>query len=90
MIMGAYLISLVNIIFLLLTVLIIAKVLLSYFVDPYQPIRIWIDRLVEPMLRPIRRVVPPVGMVDLSPIILIVIVQIVGRLIISILATVFH
>ncbi len=88
--MGAYLISLVNIIFLLLTVLIIAKVLLSYFVDPYQPIRIWIDRLVEPMLRPIRRVVPPVGMVDLSPIILIVIVQIVGRLIISILSMVFH
>jgi YggT family protein len=38
----------------------------------------WVDRLVEPMLAPIRRVVPLVGMFDFSPIILMVLIQLIG------------
>jgi YggT family protein len=88
--MAALIINIINFILLAVTVIIIAKVVLSYFMDPYQPVRLFIDRLVDPMLRPIQRIIPPVGGLDLSPLVLLVIVEILGRLIISTLATVLH
>jgi YggT family protein len=88
--MVGYIYTIINIIIQLITVLVIVKVFLSYFMDPFHPVRLWIDRLVEPMLRPIRRVIPPIGMLDISPIILIVIIQIVGRILLSLFSTVFH
>jgi YggT family protein len=85
-----YLSNIVNFIVQLITLLVIIKVFLSYFMSPYHPVRLIIDRVVEPMLRPIRRVIPPIGMLDISPLVLIVIIQILGRLIITILASVVH
>lgn len=82
--------NLINIIVQLITLLVIIKVFLSYFMSPYHPVRLNIDRVVDPMLRPIRRVISPVGMLDLSPIVLIVTVQILGRVINSILISVIH
>lgn len=40
-----------------------------------------IDRIVEPMLRPIRQVLPYMGGIDISPMILIFILLIIDRLI---------
>ena len=60
--------------------IVIASILLSYFMDPYHPVRQGVDNLVKPLLDPIRRVVPPVGMLDFSPLILIVLVQVVSNL----------
>ncbi len=48
--------------------LVIISVILSYFMDPFHPLRRGIDNIVEPMLNPIRRVVPPMGGFDFSPI----------------------
>jgi YggT family protein len=69
----------------LLVVLVIVSVILSYFMDPYQPVRRSIDSVVEPMLAPIRRIVPLIGMLDFSPIILIILIQILSNLIIRFL-----
>jgi YggT family protein len=55
--------------------------------DPYHPIRRGLDRIVEPMLSPIRRVVPLVGMLDFSPLVLIILIQILGGLLIRLLIT---
>jgi YggT family protein len=55
--------------------------------DPYHPIRRAIDSVVEPMLAPIRRIVPLVGMLDFSPIILIILIQVLSNLIIRFLIT---
>ncbi len=60
--------------------LVIAHVVLSWFMQPYHPIRVAIDRLVLPLLNPIRRVIPPIGMIDISPIILIILVQLIAWL----------
>ena len=68
-----------------LYLLILVKVILSYFMDPFHPIRQSIDRLIEPMLRPIRQVVPSFGRFDLSPLILLILVQIVGAILRNIL-----
>lgn len=70
----------------IVTWLVIIHVLLSYFLAPYHPLREAIDRLVEPMLAPIRRYVAPVGGLDFSPILLILLVQLLGSLLARLLA----
>ena len=60
--------------------LVLINVIISYFMDPFHPFRRNLDRLVQPMLEPIRRVVPPFGMMDFSPVILIILVQLVASL----------
>ena len=71
----------------LLVLLVVVSVILSYFMDPYHPIRRSIDSVVEPMLAPIRRVVPLLGVLDLSPLILIILIQLLSNLIIRVLLT---
>ena len=71
----------------ILILLVILSVIISYFLDPYHPLRRGLDRLVEPMLNPIRRVVPLVGMLDFSPLVLIILIQIVGSLLVRLLIT---
>jgi YggT family protein len=69
----------------LLILLVIVYVILSYVMDRYHPVRRWVDSIVEPMLMPIRRVVPLVGMLDFSPLILIILIRILSNLIIRLL-----
>ena len=78
---------LINIFAQFLVLLVIVKIILSYFMDPYHPVRQTIDRLVEPFLAPIRRIVPLVGMFDFSPLVLIILVQILSSALISFLYT---
>jgi len=78
----------INVIVQLITLVVIVKVFLSYFMSPYHPLRYNLDRIVDPILNPIRRLIPSVGMLDLSPIILIVIVQILGRIIVALLISI--
>jgi len=65
---------------------VIAYVFISYFLDPYHPIRRNLNRIVDPLLAPIRRVLPPVGMIDFSPLVLLILIQIAGRIILQLLA----
>lgn len=69
----------------ILELLVIVSVILSYFMDRYHPVRRWVDAIVDPILNPIRRVVPLIGMLDISPIILIVLIRIISNLIIKLL-----
>ena len=66
-----------------LTLLIIVDVLLGYFMDPYHPVRQALDSLVEPMLAPIRNMMPYIGGIDFSPLILILLLQLLGSVLIS-------
>ena len=77
----------INAISQLLVLLVIVSVILSYFMDPYHPIRRSIDGVVEPMLAPIRRVVPLLGMIDFSPFILILLIQLLRSLIVGFLVS---
>jgi YggT family protein len=64
---------------------VIANALLSFFLPPFHPVREALDRIVEPFLSPIRNLMPRAGMIDFSPLILILVVQLVSRLLISLL-----
>jgi YggT family protein len=81
----AFLINIIQIIVQILTLLIIVHVFIGYFLDPFHPIRRTIGSLVEPMLAPIRRIVPAVGMLDFSPFVLLILIQLIGRALILIL-----
>lgn len=50
------------------------------WVQPHSPFLHTADRLVQPWLDPVRRVVPLVGGVDLAPLVLILLLQLVGML----------
>ena len=55
--------------------LVIVQAILSW-VNPYAPLAPAIQQLTQPFLAPIRRVIPLVGGVDLSPLVLIVLLQV--------------
>ncbi|MBE0687868.1 MAG: YggT family protein [Anaerolineaceae bacterium] len=82
-----FLIVLVRIAANIFSLLVIAKVLLSYFLSPYHPIRQTIDRIVEPLLAPIRNRMPMIGMFDFSPIVLLIGIQIIEFLLVTIFAS---
>jgi YggT family protein len=53
-------------------------VLLSWFGDRSgNPMAELLSELVEPLLRPVRRVLPPIGGLDLSPLVVIILVRVV-------------
>ena len=66
--------------------LILARVLLSWVnVSPYHPAAAFIIEVTEPILRPLRNIIPPLGMMDLSPIAALILLQILESLILSII-----
>ena len=71
----------------LLTILVFVRILLSWIpsVDYGHPIISFIVRVTDPILQPVRRLMPPIGGLDLSPIIAIFLLQLVGRLLHQIL-----
>ena len=69
----------------LLSLLVIVQVILTYFMSPYHPVRQFIDRIVEPLLAPIRRFLPVIGMIDFSPLVLLILIQVIGQILIYIL-----
>ncbi len=79
-------IQLVHGVSLILTVLIIARALMSW-VNPSSsnPAVRWVHRLTDPILGPIQSLLPAPGGFDFSPLIAIVLVQVVERLLISLL-----
>jgi YggT family protein len=82
-----FIIQLIRLLATLLTWLLIIHVVLSYFMSPYHPVRQAIDRFIEPLLAPIRRILPRTGMIDFSPLVLLILIQLVEfvlvRLIVS-------
>ncbi len=72
----------------LLIILIFIWVIVSWILSPYHPLREALNRIVEPMLAPIRRVVPMAGMLDLSPMILMILIELISRFLISVLSSI--
>ncbi len=78
-------IKLIQLLVQLITIIVIVQVFMSYFMSPFHPIRQMIDQLVNPFLHPIQRIIPPVGGLDFSPIVLILLVQVLGSVLSTLL-----
>jgi YggT family protein len=73
-----YLISFLYILLQVLLVAILVRVVLTWFpVDPSNPIIRLIYEVTEPVLAPFRRVIPRIGMFDLSPIAAMLVIQVI-------------
>jgi YggT family protein len=78
------LITLISYLFNALTILLVARALLSWF-DPGMRSsvgKILVD-ITEPLLGPIRRMIPSAGGLDFSPIIAIILLQFVERIVLQ-------
>ena len=78
-------IALIRLLSNLITWGVIIHTLLGYFLGPFHPARQVTSRLFEPLLNPIRQMLPQGGMLDFSPLILIILVQLLEIVIISVL-----
>lgn len=76
-------IQVIDLIFTVLTFAIIAHALVSWLpVDRYNnPAIRLLDQIVAPILEPLRRFIPPVGMMDITPIVALIILQVLQALI---------
>jgi YggT family protein len=68
-----------------LTILVFADIIIGYFLNPYHPLRRTLDGIVEPMLAPIRKVLPTIGMFDFSPLVLIILIEVIESLLVRLI-----
>jgi YggT family protein len=81
MTMTAVVIQTIDLIFTFFYLAIMARIILSWFrFDPYHPVSMFLFRVTEPILGFFRGIIPPVGMMDLSPIVAIVVLGMVQQL----------
>lgn len=75
--MAGFLFQFFNLLIGALTWLILIRVLLSWIpnLDPYNPIVRLLHQATDPILEPARRLIPPIGGLDISPIVVILVLQ---------------
>lgn len=69
--MNSVLITVIDVLYWGIFILLLARVVLSWTNIGGYEIRSWVFRLTEPLLQPIRRLLPQTGGVDFSPMILL-------------------
>ncbi|ACA59919.1 YggT family protein [Candidatus Desulforudis audaxviator] len=81
-----FLVDVINTAFSVYTLLIISRILLSWIPhNPYNPVVRFIYDLTDPYLNIFRRVIPPLGMIDISPIVAILVLSLIRLVIITLL-----
>ena len=63
-----------------LTFAIFIRVVLSWFVTRPNTLTIILDKITEPILAPLRRIIPRAGMFDFTPLVAIILLQLIARL----------
>jgi YggT family protein len=74
----SYLAQFINLLFTALSLAIFGRVIMSW-ISPNGEDNIsqFLDQITEPILAPIRKIVPPLGMFDLTPMIALIVLQMV-------------
>jgi len=81
---ASFLIVFVNLLFNILTFAILIRALISWFpIAPDSPLIRLLDDVTEPILAPLRRIVPRLGMFDITPIVAMFALQIIQQILIS-------
>lgn len=70
--------------------LIFARIIISFLqvvvrIDPYNAVIRFIYEITEPVMAPFRRIIPPLGGMDFSPIVLFLVLQIVEGIVFQLL-----
>ncbi len=87
---GQILLTTSDLFFTLMTFLILGRVILSWLPQyRYSQVGQFIYSITDPVMRPIQNLIPPLGMIDISPIIAIIALQILQTIIGTIITTIF-
>ena len=78
--MTHYLAALISFAVSVLSGILILDALVSFVLQPWHPVRRFLDRLADPFVQPFRRLLPPVGGLDFSILAALVVVQLLGQL----------
>ncbi len=64
------------------SILIFIRVLLTWIpnIDPYNPAVQVLERITDPVLEQARRIIPPIGMVDISSMVVLIVLYIVSNI----------
>lgn len=80
----------INVFFTILSLAILARVLLSWVrVNPFHPVISLLDQITEPILGPLRRIIPPIGMIDITPIVALFLLRFLQGILLSLVAGAF-
>jgi YggT family protein len=78
----SYLGNFLSLLFQILTFAILIRALLSWFpLDRRNPLIQILDQITEPVLMPLRRIIPNIGMIDISPFVAIILLQVLQRVV---------
>lgn len=83
--------ALVILLFDIINLLVLVRILMSWLpmagirIDPYNPIVQFLIRTTDPILEPFRRLIPPVSGIDFSPIVAILVLNVVGQVVAGLL-----
>jgi YggT family protein len=83
--MIVFLIQLVTIVGNLITVLIIVNAVLSFILPPQHPTREAMAGVLHPLYGPLRRIIPPLGMIDITPLVAILLIRLIEMILITLL-----
>jgi len=76
--LGGFLVNFISILVTILQIAIIGRSLLSWFpISPTSPIISILNEITEPILAPLRRIVPKIGMIDITPMVAIFVLYII-------------
>ena len=74
-------VSIIRILCDVLTIIILLRVILSWFSPrPTNILAVILYRVTEPFLAPLRRIIPRVGMFDFSPLVAVILIQLIRYL----------
>jgi len=79
-----YFVAVIQLMVTLVSLLLIANALISFApLEPWHPVRRTLNLLAEPILRPFRNILPPTGAIDFSPMLALIVIQILGQILIA-------
>ena len=82
--MENYFLNFVNILFTVLYVAIFLRILMSWVPIPQDhPIARVLIEITDPILQPLKRVIPPIGMFDISPMVALILLQFLQQVLVS-------
>jgi YggT family protein len=76
----------INAIIAILSILVFLETLLSYFVREENDFRRVLGKILNPIYQPIRRLVPPLSGIDFTPLIAIILLQVLDAILIGLLS----
>jgi YggT family protein len=87
---AAILLRLINVVFTIYSLAIVARALLPWFrISYYHPVMQFLVQITEPLLGPLRRYIPPMGGLDFTPMVALLLLWLVEQLLQMLIVALF-